>query len=65
MKQELYTNKGRKFVLLCGCNTIQKTLEPYAKSNERFGDQVFTLSIEYCNKCRYFKWIILPKGEKA
>lgn len=57
----LYSYKGRKFVLLCSCNS-----DWYADRVKwivtKKARQMF-YPTETCSKCIMFPWIILPKRE--
>lgn len=67
-KERLYSYKGRRFVVLCGCNSS------WTDDRIRFGVQghdkctpqmeVDHIKIPRCEVCLLHPWIILPEGER-
>lgn len=73
MVTPLYQYKGRKFVLLCGCNSnwtddrrkwgVQGL--QYDESLFHEGPQIAVndIRLPVCEVCHLYPWIVLPKGE--
>lgn len=66
-QERLHSYKGRRFVVLCGCNSS------WTDDRIKFGVQghdectpqmaVDDLGVKQCDTCHLYPWIILPEGE--